>query len=166
MFTDPSTGEQRTGIAKVSWSHEAMIRAIAANPCIKNRELAQIFDKTESWISSIKHSDAFKARLDAYLKEHEDPIVMAEIEARYRALADQSLELLQERVAQEANTVSAKSREADEFLFRTAELAGKALGYGAQKASSGPQVAVVVQVPAKQSAEDWVRTHSATVVSS
>jgi len=146
-------------IAKVNYSHDAMIDLIIANPGVNQGELAKVFGYTEGWVSQVMASDAFKERLTVRKKELVDPAIVASIEERFQAVAMLSLERLKERLEKAA----APSMET---ILSGAELAAKALGYGARPDPRAVQVAVqtVVHVPAKsQSTEDWLNTRTVAV---
>ena len=143
-------------IAKVSYTHDAMIDMIIADPTVHQNDLARYFGFSPSWVSTVKNSDAFQARLAERRGELIDPVVVASIDERFRALADASLDLLLERVTHPALKPS------DDFLIQTAKLSAGALGYGA-KAPAGNTVnlAVVVQVPPKiASSAEWTIAHT------
>jgi hypothetical protein len=160
MHTDPVTGAQKNGIAKVRYTHDAMIDAILAEPSIKQNDLAVLFDRTPGWISLIINSDAFQARLEERRGEVIDPTLVASHKERISALADVSLQRLMDRVGGPAQLVS------DDFMLQTAKFATTALGYGARSPSGGGEstqvnVGVVVHVPPKiDSAQSWVEAHS------
>lgn len=146
-------------IAKVSYTHDAMIDMIVADPTVHQNDLARYFGFSPSWVSIVKNSDAFQARLAERRGELIDPVVVASIDERFRALADASLDLLLERVTHPALKPS------DDFLIQTAKLSAGALGYGA-KAPTGNTVnlAVVVQVPPKiASSSEWAAAHAPLV---
>lgn len=155
MFTDPETGELRRGIAKVRYSHDAMIDLLVQDPAIRQNDLAVIFDRSPAWISQIINSDAFQARLEERRGELVDPIIRQTIEERIRALAQVSLDKLMERVVSPLAPT-------DDFLLRTTELSLRAAGYGARVGGPGggsTNVAVVIQVPQKAtSVEEWARS--------
>lgn len=56
-------------IAKVSPRHEQIINWLIANPHRPNRDCAAFFGVTQAWLSTIKRSDAFQARLNQRLNE-------------------------------------------------------------------------------------------------
>ena len=146
-------------IAKVSYTHDAMIDMIVADPTVHQNDLARYFGFSPSWVSTVKNSDAFQARLAERRGELIDPVVVASIDERFRALADASLDLLLERVTHPA------LKPTDDFLIQTAKLSAGALGYGA-KAPVGNTVnlAVVVQVPPKiASSSEWAAAHAPLV---
>lgn len=157
MYTDPETGEVKNGIAKIRYSHDAMIDLIISEPTIRQNDLAVIFDRTPVWVSQVVNSDAFQARLEARRSELVDPVIAATIKDRLAAVAATSLEKVLEKIASPVQIVS------DDFLLKTAEFATKALGYGARPQGGGgdTNVAVVVQVPAKiPSAAEWASTYA------
>lgn len=153
MFRDLETGELRQGIAKVRYSHDAMIDLMVQDPAIRQNDLAAIFDRSPAWISLVVNSDAFQARLSERREELVDPIIRATLEERIKALATASLDKLLERV-------NGPFTPTDDFLLRTADLSLKAAGYGARTPGGGTtNVAFVVQVPPKApSVEEWART--------
>jgi len=111
-------------VAKVSYTHDAMIDMLVANPWISQNELAKKFGYTVPWISIVINSDAFKARLAARRLELVDPTIAASMDERFRAVVQQSLEVLSEKLAQPASQVP------DNLALRAAELGAKALGLG------------------------------------
>lgn len=159
MFTDPETGELKNGIAKVRYSHDAMIDMIVAEPTIRQNDLAAIFDRTPAWVSMVMSSDSFQARLEARRKELVDPLILASIKDRISAVATASLDRILDKL-------SSPLPASEDFLIKSATLATKALGYGAREGSSTTtNVAVVVQVPPKAaSAEEWARTYAPAAV--
>lgn len=161
MFTDPITGEKKDGIARVRYSHDAMIDLLIAEPTVSQRKLAEIFDRTETWVSLVVNSDAFQARLAERRAELVDPAIMASIQERLQAVASASLEKLHEKLLNPAAVHT------DDFLFKSAELATKALGYGARTQNQGgTNVAVVIQVPGKaSSAQEWASRYSTSDIS-
>lgn len=153
MYRDPATGQLANGIAKVRYSHDAMIDMIVAEPTLKQNDLAVIFDRTPSWISQVINSDAFQARLEARREELIDPVLRATIKDRLTAVAASSLERILDKLSSPVTPT-------DDFLIKSATLATKALGYGARDVGSQTNVAVVVQVPQKAaSTTDWVNNH-------
>lgn len=109
-------------LAKVGYSHDAMIDLILANPRLTQNQLAAYFGYSVGWVSNIMAADAFQARMAERRAELVDPTLRATLEERYRGLAIQSLDRLQERLA--APQVS------DTLLIRAAELGAKATGVG------------------------------------
>ena len=74
------------GVARVSYTHDAMIDAIIHNPTISQNQLAAHFGYTPGWVSQIIASDAFQARLAERTGELVDPTIRASVEDRFKAL--------------------------------------------------------------------------------
>lgn len=139
-------------LAKVSYTHDAMIDLIIANPSISQNEIAAHFGYTPTWVSIIFNSDAFLERLAERKAELVDPAIVATIEEKVRAVAGRSLELLLEKL--HSPNVSEK------FILGAVELSTRALGYGAR--NSAPVVnnyVAVVPQPAK-SVEEWTAKYA------
>lgn len=151
MFPHPVTGEPTNGIAKVRYSHEAMIELLIADPMLKQNDLAAMFDRSPAWVSQIISSDAFQARLAERRKEIVDPTLVATVEERLRAVANVALSKVLDKLSSPLPIT-------DDFLLKSAKLGTDALGYGARQPSSQTtNVAVVLQVPAKAaSTQEWV----------
>lgn len=159
MHTDPLTGESKSGIVKVRYSHDAMIDVILAEPTIRQNDLAAMFDRTPGWVSQVINSDAFQARLEERRGEIVDPAITATLKERLSAVADASLQKLLERVAAPVQLVT------DDFMLQAAKFATTALGYGARAPTGASEtqvnVGVVVHVPPKiDSAQSWVEMHA------
>lgn len=112
------------GIDKVRYSHDSMIDVIIANPGISQNALAAHFGYTPPWVSQIISSDAFQEKLAARRQEIIDPSLVASVEERFRALADRSLQVLQEKLSNPANAIP------DNLALKAAELGARGLGAG------------------------------------
>jgi hypothetical protein len=154
MFPHPVTGELTEGIAKVRYSHDAMIDLMIAQPSLKQNDLAAMFDRSPAWISNVVNSDAFQARYHERREELIDPEIMFSIKERINAVASVSLQKVLEKLSNGLPV-------SDDFALRSAKLATDALGYGSRAPQVTTNVAVVVQVPQKiQSASEWAARHS------
>lgn len=154
----PKPGEPAAGIKKVSYTHDAMIDLIIANPAVYHGALAAHFGYTPGWISQVLASDAFQARLAARKDELIDPAIRASIEDRMKALVFQSYEVLKKKL--ESPAVS------DDLALGVMKAGAQALGYGARGA--GPtvqaQTAYVIQLPQKAaSSEAWEKAQKGGV---
>lgn len=116
-----------TSIAKVSYTHDAMIDLIIENPWISQGEIAKHFGYTQAWISRILASDAFQSKLATRRSEIIDPAIAATVEERFKCLVIQSLEVLHQKLSQPLSQIS------DNVALRAAELGAKALGLGGHK---------------------------------
>lgn len=145
--------QKENAIQKVSYSHDALIDQIVANPWVNQGQLARYFGYTEGWVSQIIASDAFQSRLAERKNELVDPTIRATIEERFKGLVLQSLEVLRRKL--ESPAVS------DELAIKALDVAAKAAGYGAKAPVVNQSMQFVVQVPAKaSSSEEWSRAHS------
>lgn len=113
-------------ITRISYTHDAMIDLIIAHPRISNNDLAAHFGYTAPWVSMIKSSDAFKARLAERRGELVDPTITATIQDRMKAVTERSLEVIAEKLAQPSASIP------DALALRAAELGAKSLGLGQQ----------------------------------
>jgi len=85
-------------ISKVRYTHDAIIDEIIAFPSISQGELCKLFGFTQSWMSIIVNSDAFKNRLTERKAELVDPKIQASVNERLEALAKRSLDKLLDRL--------------------------------------------------------------------
>jgi len=143
-------------LLRVHYSHEAMIDVIIAEPTITQNELAKRFNRSVSWISIVMGSDSFQAALAKRRDDIIDPFLIATVEERFRGLADQSLQIIAEKLEKSQNL---------DVAFKALEISSKALGFGAR--SAGPtnvQNNFVVALPAKSpDAAAWASQHSQTL---
>ena len=140
-------------LQRVSYSHEAMIDVIIAEPTISQVQLAARFQRSQSWISIVMGSDAFQAALAKRRDDLTDPFLVATIEERFRGLAQQSLQVIAENLE--------KTRNID-VAFKALDISSKALGFGA-RSNNGQTVQnnFVVQLPPKMAdSTEWAKTHS------
>jgi len=87
------------GIKKISYTHEAMIDLILAEPTVSATELAEIFDYSPGWISRVIASDAFQARMAERKAQLTDPMIAASIDERLRGVAVHSISMIQDKLA-------------------------------------------------------------------
>lgn len=125
-------------IQKVSYSHDGMIDMILANPTMTNRQLAARFGYTETWISRVKSSDAFKARFAERKKEIVDPILEETIETKFDATINMGLDIIQEKL---------EATRDPELAARVVDIAAKARGFGARNVGPVVQTNFVVAMP-------------------
>lgn len=146
-----STESAAGAIARVKYTHDAMIDLIIANPALTQNELAKNFGYTVPWVSRIMNSDAFQARLAERKSELVDPSLVASIDEKLRALASKSLDVVLEKL-----TVTQSA----EMGLKALEISSKALGYGARQQNLNVQQNFVVALPPKAaSAADWAAAH-------
>lgn len=138
---------------RVTYTHDAMIDLIITNPGISQNAIAAHFGYQRPSISRIFNSDAFQVRLAHRKAELIDPSITETFESNVQALANQSLDIIADKLA---TTQSA------DMAFRAFELSTKALGYGArQQAQVTVQNSFVVALPQKaESAKAWAQQHA------
>lgn len=144
-------------IQKVSYSHDAMIDLIIANPGVSQGRIAAHFGYTQAWVSRVMSSDAFKARLAERRKEVIDPILTQSVEERFTAVLEKGLDNLHEALV--------KRPDDTDLAITSIEVASKAMGFGA-KVAQGPVVQnsfVVALPPAVKSVDDWQKQHAPQV---
>jgi hypothetical protein len=146
-----SGGGAGGAIAKVRYSHDAMIDVIIAQPGVSQGELARFFGYTEGWVSQVVTSDAFQARLAERKGELVDPTIVASVEERLRGLVELSAQVLTEKLALGRD---------GKLAARVLEITTKGLGYGA-RAPQGPIVNnFVVALPGKEEPKRWMEAYS------
>ena len=151
------TASAANAIARVKYTHDALIDQIIANPAASQGELARTFGYTQAWLSRIMNSDAFQARLAVRKADVVDPTLVLSIEEKLRALASKSLDVVMDKLALTQNPDTA---------LKALEISSKALGYGARQQNLTVQQNFVVALPPKAvSAEAWIDAHgSGTVI--
>lgn len=133
-ITPPSTA--LVPEAKESYSHEAMVRLMVANPSFTHAQLAGHFGRPAVWMSAVLASEAFQQVLDLQRHLVADPALTASLDERFRAVAIRSVTVLGERLNNPAV--------ADLVVLKAAEIAVKALGVGILPAP------VVVEAPKQE----------------
>ena len=144
----PGTTSAATAIARVSYTHDAMIDLLIANPSITNNALAAHFNYTPAWVSRIKNSDAFQERLAARRTELVDPGLLLTVEEKLSHLAHRGLDILAEKLEGPASMIPMDT------AMKAVEISSRALGYGARAAGqTNVQNNFVVALPAQATSE-------------
>jgi len=86
---------------RLSYTHEAMIDLILAEPTVTHAELAEVFGYSPGWIGRVVASDSFKARLAERKEKLIDPQLSATLNDRLRTVAVRSIDVLNERLSKE-----------------------------------------------------------------
>lgn len=142
----------KTRLGKVKYTHDTMIEMIIAEPSISQNELAQRFGYSVGWISRIIGSDSFQAALHKRREEITDPFLIATVEERLRGVAQQSLDIIAEKLEKTKNP---------DLAIKALEISTKAMGLGARDRGPAVQNNFVVALPEKiASAADWAREHA------
>ena len=134
----------RSGPKKMNWWYIRILEEMAAAPAKSLRLLAQRLGVTQSWLSTVINSDAFK---EAQRSFNEQRLNM--ISAKLGELADQALGELNRRLHEAPNAIP------HEDLRETAKLALKSLGLGAE-AREAPQTSVAVSLQLLESAREVI----------
>lgn len=146
------TQSAQRAIARVNYSHDAMIDLLIAQPGITQGELAKHFGYTQAWVSRIRNSDAFLARLAQRKADIVDPAIALSVDEKLRAVAAKSLDVVLEKLEQVPTFDQA---------MEAAAMASKALGYGARQQNLNVQQNFVVALPQKApSAGDWAAKYA------
>lgn len=104
------------GDGKSSFSYEKLADTLIVNPRLSLKELSQVFGYTETWLSIVMHSDAFKVVMQRRKGDLVDPILRTTIEDHYKALAAKSCHVLMEKLSAPVHVIS------DELALRAAAL--------------------------------------------
>lgn len=137
---------------KLSYTHEAMVDLLITRPMISVKDVAQVFGYSVPWVSRLLRSDAFREMVAARKTELRDPILLQGLETRLGALADQAIDVLEEKLATNGSA---------DVALKALEASTRGLGLGQAK---GAQVNVnnfVVTMPQKAaSGGEWLQGHS------
>ncbi len=120
------------------WHHD-LIGWMLQNPAASGREAAAHFGVTPVWISIVKHSPVFRAEFDRR-REMISQAITADIVGRATALAELSLDTLNERIERDRDSMPLGQVRA------TAELMLRMLGYGATQGRGASPSSVTVKV--------------------
>ena len=120
----------RQAIAKIRYSHEDMIDFIITQPGCSQGDVARRYGYTESWVSLVMSSDAWKSAMAKRREELVDPTLLITINERFAAMTQRSLERLMEKL--DAPQVS------DNVVLRAVELGAKAMGVGGNAVVTPP----------------------------
>lgn len=138
-------------IAKVRYTHDAMIDFIVANPMVRQREIAAFFGMTEAWISQVFSSDVFKMRLHKRKEELVDPLIQQTLEENFEALMRQSIQVVREKL---------EMFQSPDLAIEALKVASRASGFGARNPAPTIQNQVIVMVPPKLgSSADWAEAY-------
>ena len=149
------TESAANAVARVSYTHDAMIDLLIANPAISQNAIAQHFGYSVAWVSRIRNSDAFLARLAERKADIVDPTIIATVEEKFRAVAAKSLDIVLEKLELAPSFSDA---------LDAATLASKALGFGARERNLAVQQNFVVAMPGTApNATTWAQRHGGSV---
>lgn len=149
------TESAKNAIARVSYSHDAMIDLIIARPDISQNDLAAHFGYSVPWVSRIMCSDAFQARLAERKDEIVTPMLKITFEERLKALAAQSMDILADKL---------EATKSADVALEVLKISTKSLGYGARQTNVAIQNNFVAQIPNKiESSAEWAKAHTPAI---
>lgn len=134
------TASAADSIARVKYTHDAMIDLIIANPMISQNAIAAHFGYSVPWVSRVFNSDAFQARLAVRKADLVDPTLLLSVEERFKTMVTRSLDIFLEKL---------EATKSADLAVKGIEMATKALGYGARQSNVSVQNNFVVAMPAK-----------------
>ena len=150
------TASAANTIARVKYSHDAMIDLMIEQPFLSQGEIAATFGYTQAWVSRIVNSDAFQARLAVRKEDLIDPTIVASIEEKMRAVASKSLDVVLEKLT---------TLQSFDQGLKAFETVSKALGYGARQQQAVVQNNFVVAIPVKATSDEaWMAQQRERVV--
>lgn len=141
----------RQAIAKVRYSHDAMIDVLVARPMVSQREVARHFGFTEGWVSQVFASDAFKKRFAERRDMLVDPLITANLTQLFEGLGRQSISVLQENLEVNPNA---------DVALKALEIVRKGLSMGAADKQPLVQNFVAVVPPKSDNYEAWAAAYS------
>lgn len=133
-------------LIRAQMTHDSIIDYVISNPGATHKEIAAAFGYTHSGISIIVNSDAFQMRYHKRKTELIDPLVVANVEARIKGLASQSLEILARKMETSDDAA---------FALKVLQTTNSAMGLGVAKPQAiNTQFVVHLPGPAASTA-DW-----------
>lgn len=136
------TASAANALARVRYSHDAMIDLLLTEPGISQNKIAKVFGYSVPWVSRVINSDAFNARLAERKTEIIDPAILMNFDERLAAMASQSLDLVVEKLASPGGGTF-------DNALKALELSTRAMGYGAKQQNVHVQQNFVVALPQK-----------------
>ena len=113
-------GEGKWQVQSLSHAHEAIMNWMILHPMGTARDCAAHFGCSAGWVTMLKNSDLFKARMRERQNEIMSLVASTSVE-KLEAIADLSLD----KILDELETTSDKK-----FIHETAKLALQSLGFG------------------------------------
>lgn len=128
-----------TQIKKIAWWHESIVDWELQNPDRTMGDCARALNVTEPWLSIIRNSDIFRAYSERRRAIHSRAVSRSIVD-QVESVAKLSLDVLEERLAKERETVGLG------VVNNACSMTLKALGFGIAKDSrdSNTQVTVVI----------------------
>ena len=92
---------------QLKYTHMAMIDLILQDPTVTTAELAEVFGYSTGWVTRVIASDSFQAMLASRRDQLVDPMIAQSLNERLGAIAMQSLEVVQQKLAAEESAAYA-----------------------------------------------------------
>lgn len=86
------------GQKRVRWNHDLVIDQMLADPTLTQTAIARQFGVSNTWVSILVNSDAFKERLRERKAELIDPVLRATLEEKLNGIANTALNRLADRL--------------------------------------------------------------------
>ncbi len=128
-------------IKKISYRHEGVLNWLVANPHKSQGDCARALGYTESWLSTLIHSDMFQARLQAKCEEVGVECVHT-IKNKLIGIAAMSLERTRERLER-----LGEREPSERFLLDTTKTVLAAIGYVPSNGGVKEQKHLHIHVP-------------------
>jgi hypothetical protein len=145
--------------------HENLIDWLIMNPHTSRKDCAAYFDISYTWLSMVINSDLFKERLAAR-QERQADLVSRTVIGQAQAVAEQSLELLSDRLSQDeiVQLPTAEVREIAALSLKTIGLGGAPAGSGGPAINAGVVNVLSVDGEVLERARSKMRETQANVV--
>lgn len=115
-------------IQSVNHTHDQIMNWLIANPELSNRQCAEYFGYSESWLSTLVHSDVFQAKF----RERQDVVfgfVASEVKEKLTGLGNMVAEQLMEKL---------EKNEDKQFTLDAFDKVMKASGYAPNSTKNTP----------------------------
>lgn len=133
-------GENRNNVKQLSDWHKSVADFALLNPTAKVKEIAEHFGVSASWLSTLTHTDAYRAYFADRLHEHQQ-MVSQEIISQAGDVTKLGLKRMQEKLENTPITdVSMRD------LVSATELGGKMIGLGLSGGQGGGNAPVTVNL--------------------
>ncbi len=86
------------GQKRLRWNHDLVIDTMLADPGLTQTDIARQFNVSNTWVSILVNSDAFKERLRERKAELMDPVLRASLEEKLNGIANTALDRLAKRL--------------------------------------------------------------------
>lgn len=123
----PAPKSGGNAIAKLRYTHDAMIDLLIANPKISQNQIAAHFGYSAPWVSRIFASDAFKSKFAERRKDIIDPALRQTAEEGFEAILLRSQEILLAKLSVPDELVS------PQLALKAMEVSGRCKGYGVRE---------------------------------